>query len=402
LNYYEVYYTGSSGKTVREYFQFSHIEELTSFLHRQKLNVIKIKKVSRVFIILQEFFAKNISEEEVVELINHLHIIIKSGLPLHQSLEDLALETDHPKLKKILFTLSKSIESGHSLSSSMEPFHKVFGFSTIYLIRIGEETGTLEQTLSKAKTFLLQSFKLKREVKMALVYPLTILIVATIAIILWFSFVLPQMAEMFDQMQISLPPLTQVLMFISDVVSHSYIYVTVSLMLIFVILYQANKNSKRVHKKLIQLLLQIPLAGKLIKELNVAYITEFLYLAISTGTSLFNAINIIGENMKNIVYKESIQNVAKHLENGLSLSEALQKEQLYNAFTIRMINIGEQSGDLESQLYTISTYYQENVQTASRQMTKVVEPAMIIFIGAVFALIMLGLMGPIFDIVATI
>ena len=402
MNYYEVHYITSSGKKVKEYFQFSHIEQLTSFLNRQQLDVIKIKKVAKLLVSIERFFAKKITDEEVVELINNLHIIIKSGLPLHQSLEDLASETQHSKLKKILFTLSKSVESGHSLSSSMEPFHKIFGFSTIYLIRIGEETGTLEQTLSKAKGFLLQSFKLKREVRLALMYPLTILSVATIAIILWFSFVLPQMAEMFEQMQITLPPLTKVLIFVSDVISQSYMYVLSALFVIFVTLYKANQHSIQVHRKLTQIVLNTPLVGKLIKELNVAYITEFLYLALSTGTSLFKAINIIGDNMKNVLFKESMQNVSKHLENGLSLSDALQKEQLYNAFTIRMINIGEQSGDLESQLYTISTYYQENVQTASKEMTKVVEPAMIIFIGTIFALIMLGLMGPIFDIVATI
>lgn len=402
MNYYQVQYINSDGGRVKEYFRFSHIDELTSFLQRQQLNVIKIKKVAKFFLLLEKFFTKKIADEEVVELVNHLSIIIKSGLPLHQSLEDLALENSNPRLRKILFTLSKSIESGHSLSSSMEPFHKLFGFSAIYLIRIGEETGNLEQTINKAKNFLIQSSKLKREVRLALIYPLTILTVATVAIILWFSFVLPQMAEMFEQMNITLPPLTKALMFISHMVSQSYPYVLTLLALVITLLYKANAHSKRVHKKLTEILLSTPLAGKLIRELNVAYITEFLYLALSTGTSLFKAITIISENMKNVVYKESMMKVQRHLENGLSLSEALRKEQLYNAFTIRMLNMGEQSGDLESQLYTVSHYYQESVQTSTTEMTKVIEPAMIILIGGIFALIMVGLMGPIFDIVATI
>lgn len=402
MNYYEVQYINADGKETKSYFQYADIDQLKSFLHRQQLHVIKIKKVAKLFLLVEKFFTKKIAEEEVIELINHLAIITKSGLPLHQSLEDLALENSNPRLKKILFALSKSIESGNSLSSSMEVFHTLFGFSTIHLIRIGEETGNLEQTLHKAKNFLVESLKLKREVRLALIYPLTILSVAAIAIVLWFSFVLPQMAEMFKQMQITLPPLTKALMFISDIVSASYPYVLTLLILLSLLLYKANKNSKRVHKKLTLILLKMPLAGRLIRELNVAYITEFLYLALSTGTSLFKAITIVSDNMKNVVYKESMKQVQNHLENGFSLSEALLKEQLYNAFTIRMLNMGEQSGDLESQLYTISHYYQERVQTSTTEMTKVIEPAMIIFIGGIFALIMLGLMGPIFDIVATI
>ena len=135
---------------------------------------------------------------------------------------------------------------------------------------------------------------------------------------------------------------------------------------------------------------------------NIAYITEFLYLSISTGTSLFKAIKIIGDNIENIIYQESMKNIVKHLENGLSLSHALQKEKIYNAFTIRMLNTGEQSGDLESQLYTVSEYYTQSVRSLTTQITKVIEPVMIILVGFVFAIMMLGLMGPIFEIMSTI
>jgi type II secretory pathway component PulF len=167
-------------------------------------------------------------------------------------------------------------------------------------------------------------------------------------------------------------------------------------------IWQLQKRSPKMRKKFHTQLLKLPFVGRVIQDLNIAYITEFLSLSLSTGTSLFKAIKLIGENIENSVYQESMHKVTEHLENGLSLSVALQKEKIYNPFTIRMLNMGEHSGDLESQLYTISEYYSDSVESSTTEMVKVIEPAMIIAVGLIFALIMLGLMGPVFDIVATI
>lgn len=402
MNYYQVSYANVEDQKYTECFQFYNEEKLQAFFQRNKLKLYRYKEISKEAFFRDLNKLNQVKNSEVIELVSHLEIIVKSGLPLHFSLEDLALESSKSQIKKILFYVSSSIEQGNTLSSSLKPFHKLFGFSTIYLIRIGEETGALAETLKKAKQFLIQSSALKTKVKLALIYPVTVFIIACIAIVLWFTFVLPQMAEMFASMELQLPWLTQALILISDLVSRSYLYVFIGVALILLTLWQAQKHSWHFRKKLHAKLLTVPLFGPIVKNLNVAYITEFLSLSLSTGTSLFQAIKLVGDNIENIVYQESMKSIAKHLEQGDSFSQALQKEKLYNAFTIRMLNMGENSGDLESQLYTVSRYYTHNVESSTTEMTKIIEPAMIIFVGAVFALIMLGLMGPIFDIVATI
>lgn len=399
---YEVSYKNISGKKVKALFEFKDIDALDSFCQRHGLHCTGSKVISQKKFNIQINQAQSISDAEIIELVNHLHMIVKSALPLHHSLEDLAIETNNNKLRNIMLGISVSIENGNSLSSSLQPFNKLFGRSTIYLIRIGEETGTLAQTLGKAKDFLTQTQELKTKVRLALIYPVTVLTVALAAIILWFTFVLPQMVSMFESMDLQLPFMTQVLIIISDVISQSYLYVVTLLSIFIFVIYKAQKSSFSLRKKLHQRFLSLPLIGKILRNLNVAYITEFLHLSLSTGTSLFKAIQLIGDNMSNIVYQTSMKNVAMHLENGLSLSAAFEKEKIYNSFTIRMIKAGEQSGDLESQLYTIAHYYSDNVDNATTRMTKLIEPGMIIFVGMTFAFIMLGLMGPIFDIVATI
>ena len=402
MNYYQISYSDLDGRKRSECFQFSSYDKLESFFQKHHFKLFKTKEISRKAFLRDLNTTNQITEAEMIEIISHLHIMVKAGLPLPASLRDLALDSKKTQIKKVFYFLSNSIENGNSLSSSLEYMHKLFGFSTIYLIRIGEETGTLAQTLKKAKEFLIQSVALKTRVKLALIYPLTVFFVAFVAIVLWFTFVLPQMAEMFTSMDLELPWLTRALIFISDIVSHSYLYVIVFVFIIVMTVWQAQKRSSEIRKIVHLQVLKIPFVGKIIRDVNVAYITEFLSLSISTGTSLFKAIKLIGDNINNSVYQESLRKVAVHLENGLSFSSALQKEKIYNAFTIRMLNIGEHSGDLESQLYTISQYYNHNVESSTTEMTKIIEPAMIIFVGIVFALIMLGLIGPVFEIVATI
>jgi type II secretory pathway component PulF len=402
MSYYKVKYLNSDAKRVKAYFEFDSIKELNDFLIREKIQVLSIQKVAKALANFEKLFAPKITANEIIEFINHLSIVVKSGLPLYQSVEDLALESQNSSFKKMLFTISTNIKNGNTLSHSLSEYSNVFGFATIYLIRIGEETGTLDQTLQKAKNFLIQSYQYKRDFKMALIYPLIILSVATIAVIMWFTFVLPQMTEMFLQMDIELPPFTKFLIWMSDIITASLPYIFVLLSISGIVIWMLNKNSRRMHYYFTEKLINFPLLGPLIKEINTAYITEFLYQSTSTGTSLFKALKIITANIPNVVFKQSLKNTQKSLERGDSLSVSLQKEKLYNAFTIRMLNIGEKSGDLDSQLYTISQYYEERFRHKIVNITKVLEPALIIFLGLLFVLIIVGLMGPIFDIIATI
>ncbi len=402
MRHYEISYYDEHSTKYKECFQFPNEEKLDSFFQRYHARVNSVKEVTQKYFIQEIERCKKLTSEEVIELVTHLHIIIKAALPLHHSLEDLAFENSNKRMRKILFYLSHSIANGNSLSSSLQPFYKLFGFSTIYLIRIGEETGSLEQTLAKAKKFLIQNAALKRKIRLALIYPLMVLSVSSMAIILWFTFVLPQMAEMFVSMDIELPWLTRALIFMSDIIGNSYLFIFGIIALVWVTIWQMQKRSYNVRKNIHRRILHLPMIGTMLVNYNVAYITEFLYLSTSTGTSLFKAIKIIGDNIENIIYRESMKNIVKHLEHGSSLSHALQKEKIYNAFTIRMLNTGEQSGDLESQLYTISEYYTQNVRSATTQITKVIEPVMIVVVGFIFAIMMVGLMGPIFEIMSMI
>lgn len=402
MNYYKVVYLNQNGKKLSTYFEFTDISKLDLFLQREKLDVLSIKKVPTLLATLDRFFAPLITPSAIIELMTHLHIIVKSGLPLAQNIQELALETSNKSFKKLLFDISQKIESGASLSQSLQNHPKVIPFSTLYLIRIGEETGSLLEALQKAKELLIQNYKFKRDFKMALIYPLMVVSMAMIAIIVWFTFVLPQMADMFAQMNIALPVLTKLLILISKWITILLPYAIIFTFFSIALLVLVNKKSKNIHFYLTKKLLHIPFIGPLVKDVNTAYITGFLYQATSAGSSVFKSLKIISENIPNVVYKESLMGSLRHLEQGHTLSASLQKEKLYNAFTIRMLNIGEKSGDLDTQLYTISDYYKQRVERRITQINNVIGPFMIIVTGVLFVVIMVGLMGPIFEIASTI
>ncbi len=395
-----VTYIGPDGHRYKELFESPDIETLSAFLQRQPIYISKIRQSGLVETFFAKFFAKRISDDEITEVLNTLHIIVRSGLPVHQGLEDLALETRNSRLKKMLLSIADAVANGSSFSEALELYTPLFGQETINLVRIGESSGVLEETLLKAKEFKAKTAALKRKLKSAMIYPALVLTVALSAILVWFIFVLPQLETMFVQMDIELPWVTRFLMGLSDVISASAGYLLVLITvgsLLFGYFYRTHEPFRYYATSQ---LLKLPLIASMIKEYNVAYITEFLQLSIAAGTPLFKAVQTISNNMENLVFKQSMRRVQLSLEQGESFSKALQKEQLYSSFAVRMLNIGEKSGDLETQLYTIASYYYERVNYFTDNVTKIIEPVIIVLIGGFFALIMVGLMGPIFDIVA--
>ena len=343
-----------------------------------------------------------ISQEEVIELMENMHLVIKSGLPLHQGLLDLAEDSDNKHFKNMLFRVADDIRMGKSLSKAFEPYKNIIGIVILNFIRIGEETGQLQETLQRSSTFLSRIVTLKKKAKSALIYPLFSFVAVMGAMLVWMIYVLPQMAELFKEMDTELPTLTLVIMDISDYLSKSIGSLLLGLVIFIVLFKLLHKQFTQVRWYTDHFILKIPIIKHVVSGFNIAFISEYLRLALVSGVPLLGALDTLKNNISNEIFKEALVNASVEVTKGTQLSSALKQSKLFTPFMLRMMSVGESSGSLESQLGHISDYYNKKVDYYAENIGKFIEPVVLMIVGGFMALIMVGLMGPMYDLISAI
>jgi type II secretory pathway component PulF len=372
---------------------------LLKYLSHHRIIPLSIREVPSFFAPFLPTARVKISPDEVIELIESLHLVVKSGLPLHSGLLDLAEDAENPKFKKMLVTVAEEINSGKSLSAAFKPYEKALGVMIINLIHIGEETGQLQVTLERGAGFLKRTLALKKKAKQALIYPMFSLATVSAAMLTWMIYVLPQMTQLFKEMNVELPAITLFIIALSDFVTNYIGYVIgglIALILIFKIL---HKKYQEIRFYTDRYVLKIPIIKHIVSGFNMAFIAEYLRLALVSGIPLFNALEILKNNLQNEVFQKALISTHKDVSRGLQLSESFKKTGLFSPFMLRMMSVGEASGNLDSQLELIAQYYNEKVDYYAENIGKIIEPVMLIIVGGFMALVMVGLMGPMYDLV---
>ena len=376
--------------------------EAQKMLKTYSFDVLELRLRPWYYGVKAELLEPTIKPKHLVELLQQIYLILRSGLSLHEGIESLVEEMHHKKLKVLVQSMSKHLASGVKLSDFMQNYPKIFSRDLIYFIRIGEQTGKLEEGLLRAKAFLERSSNLKREIKAALIYPAIIFTVAFVAVWVWFAFVLPQLVELFEQMDIDLPLLTRIIIVLGDTILLLVPWIVGIGLVLALYMWYAYKKEASFRLWFWRGISSAPLLSGWIKSYNFAYICDVLHLSSQSGITLYQSLDTIKENISNLYYKESIKEILEALSKGVPLSQAFEEQKSYSHFMVRMLKVGEKSGDLEQQLKLVALYYYEQLDFYSKHLTKLIEPLMILFVGGFFALIMVGLMGPIFDMVATI
>jgi type II secretory pathway component PulF len=372
---------------------------LLKHLSTQRIIPLSIREIPQILSFLVPVASIKIKPEEVIELIESLHLIIKSGLPLHTGLLDLAEDSNNPKFKKMLISVAEDIHQGKSLSGAFKPYEKAFGAMIINLIHIGEETGQLQVTLERGAQFLKRTLALKKKAKSALIYPSFAFVTVFGAMLVWMLYVLPQMTDLFKQMNVELPPLTLFIMAMSEFLSNYIGYILVSIVVLIIIFKISHKKQQKVRFHTDRLVLKIPIIKHIVSGFNMAFIAEYLRLALISGVPLFHALEILQHNVTNEVFQKALKSAYYDVSRGLQLSDAFKKTKLFSPFMIRMMGVGEASGNLDSQLELIAQHYNERVDYFAENIGKVIEPVVLIFVGGFMALVMVGLMGPMYDLI---
>jgi type II secretory pathway component PulF len=372
---------------------------LLKYLTQQRIIPLSIREIPPFFAPLLPKNSLKISPDEVIELIESLHLVIQSGLPLHSGLLDLADDASNPKFKKMLISVAEDIHTGKSLSQAFKPYEKALGAMIVNLIHIGEETGQLQVTLERGASFLKRTLSLKKKAKQALIYPSFALIAVSTAMLVWMIYVLPQMTQLFKEMNVELPPLTLFMMGASEFLTNYIGYMLAGLFLFIISFKALHKKYQKVRFYTDKFILRIPVIKQVVLGFNMAFIAEYLRLALVSGIPLFNALEILKHNINNEVFRLGLQEAHNDVSQGLQLSASFKKTALFAPFMIRMMGVGEASGNLDNQLELVAKHYNEKVDYYAENIGKVIEPVVLILVGGFMALVMVGLMGPMYDLI---
>ncbi|HFU77289.1 MAG TPA: type II secretion system F family protein [Epsilonproteobacteria bacterium] len=302
-----------------------------------------------------------IKPDDIVELMDNLHLVIKSGLPLHQGLLDIAQDTENKRYRIMLEQIAYDLNRGKSLSKAFEMYENIVGVMILNLIRIGEETGQLEATLKRGSEFLKRTTELKKKAKSALIYPSFAFVAVSAAMLVWMIYVLPQMTSLFKDMDVELPALTIFMIDLSTFLANDIGYLLAGLVILIVTFKILHKKNIKVRILTDTLMLKIPVIKNIISGFNIAFISEYLKLALVSGVPLFTAIDTLKNNINNELFKEALSNVTRDVEGGSQLSSAFEKTKIFTTFVIRLMSVGESAGTLDAQLEIISKYYYEKV-----------------------------------------
>jgi len=343
------------------------------------------------------FFIK-LSLRERILFIKQLAILIKSGVPLFTSLQMLKNQNKSKVMRKIISQVISDLENGQYLATALKKFRKIFGDLTINIIAVGEISGSLSDNLDHLVLTLKKQQDLKRKVISASVYPIFI-IVATLGIMIMLTvFFFPKVVPVLKSVNYQLPWTTRLLIFTSDLMRAHGILISI-LVIAFLVAVYFLLRVKKIRRWYDNMLFLIPLIKKLVQTFNVTNISRTLGLLQNSGVGIVRAFQITSTTTKNIIYKEELNKIADELLKGEKISKLMkQSQKLFPSMMFQMVEVGENTGKLSESFFYISDIYEEEMDDITQNLSTVLEPLLLVFMGVLVGFIAISIITPIYGI----
>ncbi|KKR55705.1 MAG: hypothetical protein UT92_C0001G0048 [Candidatus Curtissbacteria bacterium GW2011_GWA1_40_24] len=328
----------------------------------------------------------------------HLSIMIRSGMPLLDSLWLLRRQAKSKTFQKIISGLIVDVDNGQFLSVSLEKYHSVFGDFFINIIRTGEASGTLADNLNYLHEELKKNYALKKKVKAAMIYPVIIL-GATFGIGgLLIFFVFPKIIPVFSSFKVKLPISTRILIALINFLTNYAVWVFLGLVSFAVLIWILLKI-KKIKFVYHRVLLISPFLGKTITNINMTAFSRTLVTLLQSGIKIVDALLITADTMPNLVYQKELKLIAEHTKSGESMSRyLLERENFFPPTFSQMIEVGESTGRLNENLDYLADFYEAEVDEVFRNLSTILEPILLLVMGALVGFIAIAIISPIYEI----
>jgi type IV pilus assembly protein PilC len=342
-------------------------------------------------------FGSGVKLKDLAIMSRQMSTMIGAGLSLLKTLTVLSEQTENKKLAKILLEVTEQVEAGTALSDAFKKYDDVFPPLMINMVRAGETGGFLDGALDSVATNFEKEVKLRGTIKSALTYPVIVLIMSVLAVVGMLLFIVPVFDNMFKSLGGQLPLPTEILV----VLSHAMVWLGPLLLVLTVAAawwWSRSRHEERVRRVVDPIKLKTPVFGKLLTKIAIARFSRNFSNMIGAGVPILQAIRIVGETSGNYVIERALVAVAESVRQGESIARPLQDHPVFPSMVTQMIAVGEDSGSLETMLDKIADFYDQEVQASTEQLTAMIEPLMIAFLGVVIGGMVIALYMPIFQI----
>lgn len=402
MNHYSYKAVDADGNVLKGILEGNDATSVQGSLTTRGLYVLQVRESGRLFKKVEgRLSAFRISRKDVIEFSSNMAIMLRAGVPLLSALEDIIKTMTNEYMKGAIIDVKKNTEMGVKFSDALNLQKKIFPDILIRLAKVGEETGRLENSLSEVATHLQKLDDLAATVKRALIYPLFSLITTGAAVIFWLAYVLPRIMEVIIGLGVEMPLLTKILYEVSKITEkYWYVMIMIPVLLFIAIQLMKVKLSTRFYWDMVKI--KLPIIRLLLHNRLLALLSEQLRLLIMAGVTIDRAFDVTADVMGNEVFKKAILSVKADIMAGRKISAALSKHNIFPPLVIRMVSIGESSGNLDAQFGFLAEHYYKIVDDFSEKIGKMIEPMLMITLGLLMGVMIAGVLLPMYDVFSKI
>jgi type IV pilus assembly protein PilC len=372
-----------------------------SHLTRLKITPIRIRKKPKDLLENLSFLQPVVKQNDVILFCRQFSTMIDAGLPIIQCLEILHSQQENVTFKKMLKNIKENVESGSTLAEALKAYPKQFDDLFVNMVHAGEMGGILDTILRRLSTYMEKAANLKRKVKGAMTYPVVTLLIAVVVLAVILIFVIPVFEEMFADFGSELPVPTQIVVAMSNFAKDNFFYVLGALVLFgfaFRHFYRTEKGRVFVDRTV----LRLPIFGDLLRKVAVAKFTRTMGTMLASGVAILEALDIVGKTSGNKTIEAAIMKTRTGISEGRTMADPLTESGVFPSMVCQMISVGEATGALDAMLGKIADFYDEEVDQAVENLTALIEPFMLVFLGVTIGGLVVAMYLPIFKMAGAI
>ena len=376
-------------------------EAVRASLARQKIMPTRSKAKPKDLFENVKFLQPRVKENDIILFARQFSTMIDAGLPIIQCLDILYSQQSNATFKKVLKQVKESVEGGSTLAEALKKFPKHFDDLFVNMVAAGEAGGILDAILRRLAAYMEKAARLKSKVKGAMTYPLVTLAIAVIVLAVILIFVIPVFEEMFADFGSELPAPTQLVVAMSELVKSKILYL-IGAIVLFAFAFKKYYATEKGRTAVDALVLKLPVFGMLLRKVAVAKFTRTMGTMLASGVAILEALDIVAKTAGNRTIERSIYSVRSGISEGRTMADPLSESGVFPPMVCQMIAVGESTGALDAMLEKIADFYDEEVDQAVENMTSLIEPIMLVFLGVTIGGLVVAMYLPIFKMAGAI
>ena len=388
----------AKGKIRRDTMVASNSMELEKRLNSMGFDLLSFKEQGKAE--KSVFHRKTISRRELINFTFHIEQLIKSGVPLIESLKDIRDSIEYSHFTDILQTVIDDIEGGKTLSLALVEHPAIFDKVYVTLVRVGEETGQLAEVLKDLAEMIRWQDELVSQTKKIMIYPAIVTVIVLLVVAFLMMYLMPQLLPFIKNIGSEIPLHTQILIDVSDVfVNYWYLIFSLPFIIFFGLKFASSKNEK-IKYYLDNIKLKIWIFGPLLTKIKLARFANYFAMMYSSGITVLDALKISEDMVDNQVLEDSINQARNSISEGVIISKSFELVGVFPSMIVRMLKVGEDTGAMDDALLNVSYFYNREVKESIDKIEPTILPILTVILGGIMMWIMMAVLGPVYDAVS--